>query len=139
MKYRHFGKANQKRSLLRGLVLGVLKNGGINTYEGRAKDAQRLIEKIVREARKNTVVSKRKISSLLAVDSRVIAQFYAQVLPGLEGRISGFTRIIRLGQRKGDGSYMARLEWVAAPKKQEKELKNENEKVKTIKKKEKIS
>lgn len=122
MKYRHFGKNNQKRALLRGLVLNVFKTGGIETFRTRGKDAQKLIDKIINLGKIGDINSKRRISKLLATKREIIAQI-EKVAQNFKDRSSGYTRIIRLGQRKGDASQMVRLEWVVEIKKEIKVLK----------------
>lgn len=126
MKYRHFGKVNQKRGLLKGLVLNVFKTGGIATYRTRGKDAQKLIDNIINLGKKADVNSKRRIAKLLSADKDMIAHI-EKVAQNFTDRPSGYTRIVRLGQRRGDASEMVRLEWVV-------ELKNTDKKVKEVKK-----
>lgn len=126
MKYRHFGKVNQKRALLKGLVLNVFKTGGIATYRTRGKDAQKLIDNIINLGKKADVNSKRRIAKLLSADKDMIAHI-EQVAQNFTNRPSGYTRIVRLGQRRGDASEMVRLEWVV-------ELKNTEKKEKEVKK-----
>ena len=118
MKYRHFGKKDQKQALLRGLVLNMFKTGAIQTFRTRGKNAQSLIEEIINSGKKGDVNAQRKISSILATDRKMVTQIIS-ISENFKDRISGYTRIIRLGQRKGDGSQMVRLEWVVDVKKKE--------------------
>lgn len=111
MKYRHQGKDNHKRALLRGTIFAIVKNGGIETSRSRAKDAQKMLDSLITTAKKDTLASRRRVSSLLAADRDFITDFFG-LIPSFKSRDSGYTRIIKLGKRKGDSTDMVRLEWV---------------------------
>lgn len=118
MKYRHFGKDNQKKAVLRSLVLNVVKNGGIETSRAKAKDAQKFIDNLITIAKDDSLASRRRIRALLAIDREMVSKFFS-LMPNFNDRISGFTRIVKLGQRRGDASDRVRLEWVVSIKGEE--------------------
>lgn len=111
MKYRHQGKDNQRRALLKSLVLGVIKHGGIETSRSQGKNAQRFLERLVHIAKKDSINSRRRVFSLLTTNREVVSDFF-EIAENFKDRVSGYTRIIRLGKRRGDATDMVRLEWV---------------------------
>lgn len=111
MKYRHQGKDNHKKALLKGLALSVIKHGAIETSRTQGKNAQKYLESLVHIAKENNIVSQRRIASMLSINRDLVSDFF-KIVPNFKNRVSGFTRIIRLGKRKGDATEMVRLEWV---------------------------
>lgn len=131
MKYRHFGKDNHKKALLRGMVISVIKNGGIKTNRAKVAKVQQLIDRLVTIAKVDNITSRRRVSSILAGDRGLVTEFF-NLIPAFSGRNSGYTRTINLGKRKGDATEMARLEWVDSPKAKEKVGKAKKEETQSV-------
>ena len=121
MRHRIFGKQlsrtkNERKRLFEGLVRDVIMKGTITTTITKAKAVQPMIEKLVTSARKNTGASVHGLRKVLR-DHDVYTKFIAD--SGRFGdRTSGFTRIIKIGPRKGDAAEMVRFGFVemsAAP------------------------
>lgn len=101
-----------KRSLLRGLVL----QDRIETTLARAKETASFAEEVVKVAKANSLAARRRVLAQVGDDKKVLEQIFSKVLPRLSNRTSGYTRVVRLGERRGDGTMMARVEWVAEKK-----------------------
>lgn len=138
MKKRVFGrKLSRERSsrelLFVSLVENLVLNNKIVTTKAKAKSVQGMIDKLVVLAKKQTLASKRNILSKLKGKKEVSTILWRDVANAFSTRVSGFTRIIALPQRKGDMAEMVRLEWVENIVKQEtpkKEKKVSEKKVK---------
>jgi len=131
MNKRVFGrKLSRERSsrelLFVSLVESLVSNGKIDTTKAKAKSIIGLIDRLVVLSKKNTLASKRQVLKRLKGNKETSTRLWTDVAKTFENRVSGFTRIIPLTQRKGDMAEMVRLEWVEkvvkteAPKKEDK-------------------
>lgn len=110
--YRKLGKTtDQRRALLRGLVTDTLKYGKIETTVFRAKEAKRFVDKMITLGKKGDLAAKRRAMSFI-YDENVVYSLFNEIAPKFEARNGGYTRIIRLGNRRGDGAETAILELV---------------------------
>ena len=111
-----FGRSMaHRKELMASLVANLIINDRIVTTLPKAKQARRDAEKMVTLARKGTLASRRLAASRLRSPAAVKKLFDA-VVPAMDGRPGGYTRIVKTGTRRGDAAEMAVLEWVAAPK-----------------------
>lgn len=112
--YRKLGRtSDQRKAMLRGLVTDVLKYGKVNTTLYRAKEARRIVDKMVTLGKKGDLHSRRQALSYI-YDKDVVHKLFDEVGPGYASRNGGYTRIYKLGQRRGDGAETAILELVEA-------------------------
>lgn len=109
---RKFGlPSNQRKALLKSLVRAVLSHDAINTTEPRAKDVRILVERIITQARKGDLHARRLIRRDLN-DETLVKRVVDEVAPRFSARNGGYTRIVKLGPRRGDCAEMVRLELV---------------------------
>ena len=107
-----FGRStSHRKALMSSLVTNLIMQSSIKTTLPKAKQARRDAEKIVTVARKGTLAARRLAASRLQHPDAVKALF-DRVVPQMEGRKGGYTRILKLGQRRSDGSEMCILQWV---------------------------
>jgi large subunit ribosomal protein L17 len=103
----------QRKALFRGLVRSLAVKGWLVTTEGRAKAVQRLAEKLVTRARAGGWQSQRLVAAFL--QNKLAVEKMVKVWgPLFKSKTGGFTRIVRLGKRRGDNAMKARLEFVAS-------------------------
>ena len=114
-----FGRSKSHReALIPMLVVGLVKAMSIQTTVQKAKVARQLADQMVTLARKNDFNARRRAASLLQ-DADAVKKLFDTIVPMMEGRPCGYTRITKLGRRPSDSSEMCVLEWVAekyAPK-----------------------
>ena len=111
-----FGRSMaHRKALLQSLVANLIVDGRIETTLPKAKQARRDAEKLVTLARKGTLASRRLAASRLR-SPRAVQTLFDSVVPAMDGRPGGYTRIVKTGTRRGDAAEMAILEWVAVPK-----------------------
>lgn len=109
---RRLGRPTDQRiALLRGLVGAVLWHGKVDTTETRAKEARPLAEKMISLAREDTLHHRREARRFL-IDRDLVAHLFTKVGPQFKERPGGYSRIIRVGVRRGDAATTARLELV---------------------------
>jgi len=101
---------------LRSLVRSVVVSNKIVTTKAKAKGIQAQLDKLVTLAKKGTLTARRQILAYVGNDKKTTDTLVNKIVPSFGERKSGFTRIINLPARLGDGAQMARLEWVEAIK-----------------------
>ena len=102
---------DQRMALLRNLVTSLLENGKIETTETRAKEARSLAEKMITLGKTNTLHSRRQALAFITKED-VVTKLFAEIAPKYAERNGGYTRILKLGPRRGDSAEMAILELV---------------------------
>ena len=98
-------------ALLRNLVTSLLENGKIETTETRAKEARSLAEKMITLGKTNTLHSRRQALAFITKED-VVTKLFAEIAPKYAERNGGYTRIIKIGPRRGDAAPMAIVELV---------------------------
>lgn len=122
---RKLGRRSDHRSaMLRNQVSSLIEHGRITTTVTRAKETRQMAEKMMTLAKKNDLHSKRAISSYI-YDKELAKKLVEDLAPQYLDRNGGYTRILKLGPRRGDGSEMAILEWVEAGSKKEQVVKED--------------
>ncbi len=101
-----------RRSILAGLTKTVLTNGYVVTTEARAKEVRVLVEKMITLGKRGTLVSRRNALAFLHNDKRVVDIIFNDLAKKYENRNGGYTRILKLKERKGDDALEVRLELV---------------------------
>ena len=102
---------NQRIALYRSLMAAIIRHEKITTTHVKAKAVQRHVEKLITLARQPTVHHRRLALAVLP-DKDAVEKLFAQIGPRYVNRPGGYTRIIKMGVRKGDGAPMARIELV---------------------------
>ncbi len=102
---------DQRKALLRNLVTSFLENGKIETTLTRAKETQAMAEKMITLGKTNTLHTRRQALAYITKED-VVTKVFAEIAPKYADRNGGYTRIIKVGPRRGDGAEMAILELV---------------------------
>lgn len=101
-----------RNSLLRNLVKSLMSHESIRTTEVRAKETRRKAERMITLGKDGSVHARRQALKFLN-DRDTVALIFDDIAPRYAGRTGGYTRIVKLGLRSGDGAAMARLELIA--------------------------
>ena len=101
-----------RKSLLRDLVSGLVLHERITTTFTRAKAAQRLAEHLITCGKDGSLQARRQVFSVLQ-DRTLTKRLFAEVAPLFQDRQGGYTRVVRVNRRRGDGAEMAVVELVA--------------------------
>lgn len=102
---------DQRIALIRGLVNSLVEHGRIKTTVAKAKELRRHAEKAVTVAKRQTLNARRVLLSKYP-NEKVIQIIFNDLAPRFKDRAGGYTRIIKVGNRPGDNSAMAFIEWV---------------------------
>ncbi|MDR2530554.1 MAG: 50S ribosomal protein L17 [Oscillospiraceae bacterium] len=109
---RKLGKtSDQRRAMLRQLVTDLLQHEKITTTVTRAKEVRPIAEKMITLGKKNTLASRRLALSYITREETVVKVF-SEIAPKYAERNGGYTRIVRIGPRRGDAAELAVIELV---------------------------
>ena len=103
--------AAQRRAMFRNITTAVLEHGSVLTTEARAKEGRRFVERMITLAKRDSLHARRQALAFV-YDERVVSDLFGVIGPRYAERPGGYTRVVKLPQRKGDASRMARLELV---------------------------
>ena len=107
MAYRRLGlRSDHRRSVLRNSVTSLLDKEKIVTTETRAKEIKRLADRMITLGKRGDLHARRQAMSYLTSEA-VVYKLFNDLAPRYEGRQGGYTRIIKMGNRRGDGAPMA--------------------------------
>lgn len=110
--YRKLGRVSAHRDLmLRNQVTSLLKNGKIQTTVTRAKETKRIAEKMITLGKRGDLHARRQAMAYITEET-VVKNLFDEIAPKYQERNGGYTRILRLEPRKGDGAEMVLLELV---------------------------
>ena len=109
---RKLGRTTDIRmSMLRGLVTYLLENGRLETTVYRAKEVRSLTDKMITLGKKNTLASKRQALAFITKEE-VVVKLFNEIAPSYADRNGGYTRVLKIEPRRGDGAEMAIIELV---------------------------
>lgn len=100
-----------RKALLRNQVLSLFKKGRIKTTLPKAKETRKLAEKLITLAKEDTQARRRQVFSILQ-DKEISKKLFEEIAPKFKDRNSGYTRILKLGRRIGDGAEEAVLQLI---------------------------
>lgn len=110
--YRKLGRpTDQRKAMLRSLVTNFLKYGRIETTEMRAKETKNIAEKMITLAKRGDIHARRQVLAFVT-EEEVVKNLFDNIAPKYAERNGGYTRIYKVGPRRGDGAEVAILELV---------------------------
>ena len=113
MAYRKLGRDNKhRRSMLATLTKQLILNERIVNTETRAKEVRKSFDKMVTYGKKGTLVSRRLALAFLHNDEKCVNKVFNELAPRYKDRNGGYTRIIKMTERKGDNALEVILELV---------------------------
>ncbi|MFN8087143.1 MULTISPECIES: 50S ribosomal protein L17 [unclassified Microbacterium] len=108
------GGPAHERLLLANLAAALYTHGAITTTETKAKRLRPLAERLITFAKRGDLHARRRVLSVIG-DKEVVHVLFAEIAPQVAERDGGYTRITKIGNRKGDNAPMARIELVLEP------------------------
>ncbi len=130
MAYRKLGVDNKhRRSMLATQTKQLIENETITTTETRAKEVRKFVDKMITYGKKGDLVSRRKALAFLHNDTKVVDKVFSDLATRYANRNGGYTQILKLSERRGDGVLMVILKLVEeTPAKEEKKEKKSTKK-----------
>ncbi|ABK61345.1 50S ribosomal protein L17 [Clostridium novyi A str. 4552] len=102
---------DHRRAMLRNLVTSFLKNGKVETTITRAKEARNMAEKMITLAKRGDLHARRQVLAYVT-EKEVVDHLFAEIAPKYADRNGGYTRMYKMGPRRGDGAEVVILELV---------------------------
>ncbi len=112
-----------RRALLSNLISSLFLHEKIKTTLAKAKEARRFAERMIDFAKRDTVAARREVRAFVK-DKGIVRKLFTEIGPRFKDRKGGYTRIYRIGPRKGDSAEMAFLELVVKKEKKEEKKKS---------------
>ena len=110
--YRKLGRDSaHRKAMLRNLVTDLLREGRIQTTEFRAKEARRQAEKMITLGKRGDLHARRQAMAYI-YDESVVTKLFEEIAPKYADRQGGYTRILKLGPRRGDAAEVVFLDLV---------------------------
>lgn len=127
-KVKKLGRTKPHReSMLANMAMSLIQYRMIKTTEAKAKALRPVIDRLITTAKKGTLASKRQVAETVHV-KEIFKKFYDEIVPQFADRDSGYTRIMKLGVRRGDGAPMSVVELMIEKPKVEKDAKKKDKK-----------
>ncbi len=106
--------APHRKAMLSNMMASLFINERITTTQTRAKELKRTAERMLTCAKKGDLHARRQVLRVIA-DKQVVAKLFDELGPRYKSRSGGYTRLIKLGPRRGDGAFMSIVELVDRP------------------------
>ena len=103
--------SDHRKAMLRAMVTYLLEKGKIETTVTRAKEVRSMAEKMITTAKQDNPHSKRQVYSFITKES-VAKKVFDEIAPNYKEKNGGYTRIVKIGPRRGDAAEMAIIELV---------------------------
>lgn len=113
MAYRKLGRTNKhRRSMLANLTKDLIMNERIETTETRAKEARKFVDKMISYGKDGSLVARRKALAFLQNDTVAVKKVFDDLAVRYANRNGGYTRILKINERRGDDALVVILELV---------------------------
>jgi len=106
---------SHRRAMLRNMSVALIENESISVTDARAKEVRPFFEKIVTLAKRGDLHARRQALCLLP-NKQAVSRLFSTIAPRFADRNGGYTRIVKMGQRRGDGAHLSVVELVAKGK-----------------------
>ena len=105
-------KMGPRLALYKNLTVSVLRYERVKTTEAKAKEVQGRVERMITLAKRGDLTARRSVVSEFPNEPLVVSKLFDEIAPKYADRTSGYTRIVRIGQRSGDAAEIVQIELV---------------------------
>ena len=105
-------KQGPRLALFKNLTVSILRYERVQTTEAKAKEISSRVEKMITLAKKGDLAARRSVVSQFPDEPLVVTKLFDEIAPKYADRTSGYTRIVKLGQRRGDAAEIVQIELV---------------------------
>lgn len=123
VKTRKLGKTKPHReAMLANMATSLLAHRTIRTTEPKAKELRRMVDRLITIAKKDTLAARRHVGESIK-DKAVVKKLFGEIVPQFKDRPSGYTRVLRVGFRRGDAAMVTMVELLTEKPKVEEDTK----------------
>ena len=105
-------KMGPRLALYKNLTVSVLRYEKVKTTEAKAKEIRGRVERVITLAKRGDLAARRAVVAEFPNEPLVVSKLFDEIAPKYADRSSGYTRIVRIGQRQGDAAEIVQLELV---------------------------
>ena len=105
-------KMGPRLALYKNLTVSILRYERVKTTEAKAKEVQGRVERMITLAKRGDLAARRTVVSEFPNEPLVVTKLFDEIAPKYADRTSGFTRIVKIGQRAGDAAEVVQIELV---------------------------
>ena len=105
-------KQGPRLALYKNLTVSVLRYERVKTTEAKAKEIRGRVERMITLAKRGDLTARRAVVSEFPNEPLVVTKLFDEIAPKYADRTSGFTRIVKIGQRRGDAAEIVQIELV---------------------------
>jgi large subunit ribosomal protein L17 len=105
-------KMGPRLALYKNLTVSILRYERVKTTEAKAKEVQGQVERMITLAKRGDLAARRSVVSQLPNEPLVVTKLFDEIAPKYADRTSGYTRIVKIGQRAGDAAEIVQIELV---------------------------
>lgn len=106
---------SHRKAMFRAMLTSLFRHEKIETTEPKAKELRRLADKLITLGKTGGLHAIRAVASVIN-DPEVVRKVFKEIAPRFTERLGGYTRVVKLGQRRGDGAAMAIIEIIEGAK-----------------------
>ena len=106
--------ASHRKAMLSNMMTSLFTHERITTTQTRAKELKRTAERVITFAKQGDLHARRRVLRIIE-DKQVVAKLFDELGPRYKSRNGGYTRVVKLGPRRGDGAFMSIVELVDRP------------------------
>ncbi len=106
--------ASHRKAMLSNMMTSLFVHERITTTQTRAKELKRTAERVITFAKQGDLHARRRVLRVIE-DKQVVAKLFDELGPRYKSRNGGYTRVVKLGPRRGDGAFMSIVELVDRP------------------------
>ncbi len=121
-----------REAMMANMATSLLAHRTVETTDARAKELRRMVDRLISTAKKDTTAARRQVARTIR-DKDVLKKLFNDIVPQFKERQSGFTRVLKVGYRRGDASLMSMVELLTKPDVREEEKKDSKKKKKKAK------
>jgi large subunit ribosomal protein L17 len=118
-----------REAMISNLATSLFENRTLRTTEARAKELRRVADRLISTAKKDTLAARRQVAKTIR-KKEVLKKLFTNIVPQFKDRDSGFTRVMKVGFRRGDASAISMVELLTKPEIGEAEKKKAKKKKK---------
>jgi large subunit ribosomal protein L17 len=104
-------RSGHRRAMLRNLTTSIILHGKISTTEAKAKQVRGITEKMVTLSKRGDLHARRQVLAYL-LDETAVKKLFEEIAPRYSERPGGYTRLLKIGMRRGDAAAVAVLEFI---------------------------
>lgn len=130
-KTKKLGRTKSHReAMLSNMAMSLIEHRVIKTTDAKAKALRPVVDRLISKAKQDSLHSKREVAKIVR-QKRIFKLLYDEVVPQFADRDSGFTRVVKLGVRRGDGAPVSVVELLTEKKAKESDKKKDKKSKKT--------